>query len=498
MYISTRGSATNVSAAQAIKAGIAEDGGLYVPTEIPRMDLAGIQALVPLSYAERAAKILRLFLSDFTEEEILSCVESAYGETKFDTKKVAPIVSLSNGIEILELWHGPTCAFKDMALQLLPHLLKLSLNKTGEKDKIVILVATSGDTGKAALEGFKDVDGTEIMVFFPHDGVSNMQKLQMVTQEGKNVHVIAVNGNFDDAQTGVKNIFNDVVMKKVLSEYNCKLSSANSINWGRLVPQIVYYFSAYADLLAAGRISLGQSVNFAVPTGNFGNILAGFYALNIELPIQKLLCASNTNMVLHDFLATGVYDKNRDFFKTISPSMDILISSNLERLLYHLSEGDTKSIQSWMQDLNQAGRYQIPYELVAKLQEHFWGAWADDQMTLQAIGNAYREEKYLLDPHTAVAWQVVKWYREETKDTTPCIIVSTASPFKFAAPVLAGLGLQQKKHSDFALLQQLSETTGWKIPEPLKGLEGKEILHHNLCGSPIMMPAFVKNILGIE
>ncbi|MBQ7516727.1 MAG: threonine synthase, partial [Schwartzia sp.] len=381
-YVSTRGNDQNVTAAEAIVAGIAADGGLFVPTTIPKAEPDFIASLSDMPYTERAKAILRLFLEDYTGEELAACVENAYGGGKFDAKEVAPVRPVGD-MTLLELWHGPTSAFKDMALQLLPHLLTTAMKKTGAAGEVLILAATSGDTGKAAMAGFADVPRTKILVFYPDGGVSEMQRLQMVTQKGNNVAAVAVKGNFDDAQSGVKAIFGDTSLAEKLNASGVRLSSANSINWGRLAPQIAYYFSAYADLLRQGSIKNGDLVNFTVPTGNFGNILAGFYARQMGLPIGKLVCASNQNNVLTDFLRTGYYDRNREFYKTISPSMDILISSNLERLLYHLT-GDPSRVKGWMQALAAEGRYDCGVGILQRLQNFFWADWADDAKTKAA------------------------------------------------------------------------------------------------------------------
>lgn len=480
-YKSTRGSEHALSAAEAIIAGIAEDGGLFVPEEIPIVDLSFIESLLSLPYADRAKKILQLFLTDYTMEEIECCVETAYGEGKFDVEEVAPVQVLPDGTYLLELWHGPTSAFKDMALQLLPQLMATALKKTGEKAQVVILVATSGDTGKAALEGFKDVGQIRIMVFYPQGGVSEIQRMQMVSQAGKNVSVIAVKGNFDDAQTGVKNIFNDQDYNLRLSEKGIRLSSANSINWGRLVPQIVYYFSAYADLVKTNAVKLGDQINFSVPTGNFGNILAAYYAKEMGLPIQKLICASNANHVLTDFLQTGVYDKNRPFYKTISPSMDILISSNLERLLYHLSGCDQVKVRSWMRDLKETGRYQIDGDCLQKMKELFWADWSDDVRTAATIKEIYTIDHYVVDPHTAVAWQAARAYRDLNGDETTMAIVSTASPYKFNKSVLEALDGLDSFKDEFELLDALYERSRLPIPKGLANLKNAEVLHKQEC-----------------
>ncbi len=490
-YKSTRGAAANLSSAEAIIKGIASDGGLFVPDSVPAVDLDFITGLVPLSYEERAARVLGLFLTDYTADEIKGCVERAYGGGKFDTERRAPTRVLEAGnLAILELWHGPTSAFKDMALQLLPQLMSTALKKTGEKDDVLILVATSGDTGKAALEGFCDVPQTKIMVFYPQGGVSHIQQLQMLTQAGSNVNVTAVTGNFDDAQSGVKAIFGDADIAARLAEQGVKLSSANSINWGRLVPQIVYYFSSYADLLAAGSIEAGQKINFCVPTGNFGDILAGYYAMRMGLPVNKLICASNANNVLTDFLRTGVYDRNRAFHKTITPSMDILISSNLERLLYHVT-GDAARVAGWMQELAATGRYDVGADVLADIQKVFWADWVGDDDTRALIGRAFQNYHYVPDTHTAVAWEVAEHYRQATGDTaTPLVVVSTASPYKFGVSVLPALGESVEGLDDFAILDRLQVVSGTPAPEGLSSLRHKEIRHKDVV-APADMPQAV-------
>ena len=476
-YFSTRGAKERVSSAAAILKGLASDGGLFVPDSFPQMTLSEIEALVPLSYEERAVRILRFFLTDYTEEELRGCVERAYGRT-FDDVRRAPVRAVGD-LEVLELWHGPTSAFKDMALQLLPQLMSTARVKEGERDTILILVATSGDTGKAALEGFADAEGIRIMVFYPDGGVSPVQRLQMVTQAGENVAVVAVRGNFDDAQRGVKEIFGDAAMVQELAALHTKLSSANSINWGRLVPQIVYYFSAYADLLAEKKIATGDAVNFTVPTGNFGNILAGYYAKCMGLPVGKLVCASNANNVLTDFLQTGIYDRKRDFYQTMSPSMDILISSNLERLLYHLTE-DTAEVAAWMKQLTEVGKYDAS-RLLPALKENFWAAFADDAATEQEIRAVYERTHYTLDTHTAVAYRAAEAYRRETGDTRPMIVLSTASPYKFGASVLHALGEDTAGMDEFAQMERLHARSGMAVPPRLAALREAKILHDGIC-----------------
>ena len=476
-YFSTRGASERVSSAAAILKGIASDGGLFVPASFPQMTLAEIEALVPLSYEERAVRILRLFLTDYTEAELRGCVERAYGRT-FDDVRRAPVRTVGE-LEVLELWHGPTSAFKDMALQLLPQLMSTARVKEGERDTILILVATSGDTGKAALEGFADAAGIRIMVFYPDGGVSPVQRLQMVTQMGANVSVVAVRGNFDDAQRGVKEIFGDAAMAEELAALRTKLSSANSINWGRLVPQIVYYFSAYADLLGERSIAAGDAVNFTVPTGNFGNILAGYYAKRMGLPVGKLVCASNANNVLTDFLQTGIYDRKRDFYQTMSPSMDILVSSNLERLLYHLTE-DTAQVAAWMQELAGGGKYDAS-RLLHALRENFWAAFADDAATEEEIRAVYERTGYTLDTHTAVAYRAAEGYRRATGDVRPMVVLSTASPYKFGASVLHALGEDTAGLDEFAQMTLLKERSGMEIPARLAALREARVLHEGIC-----------------
>ena len=482
-YQSTRNKDVLVTSSVAIKTGLAGDGGLFVPVDIPKLTLDDIAQLAPLTYNERAEKILGYFLTDFTPEEIGLCVDRAYNKTKFETVEIAPLYKLNAGTYFLELWHGPTCAFKDMALQILPHFLIQSIRKTGETKEVVILVATSGDTGKAALEGFKDVDGTRIIVFYPESGVSEIQKLQMVTQEGNNVDVAAVIGNFDDAQNGVKTIFTDKEYAEFLERNSFMLSSANSINWGRLVPQIIYYFSSYASLLKNDEIKAGDKVNFVVPTGNFGNILAAYYAREMGLPVHKLICASNENNVLTDFINTGIYDKNREFKTTSSPSMDILISSNLERFLFHITGGDDARIRNWMNDLKTTGKYEVPEITKNKIKDVFWGGFCDDNETFEEIRNVNNEYGYVMDTHTAVAKNVYEKYIRETGDMTKTVIVSTASPFKFSDSVLSAiLGSSVSSEKDpFALLDELAERTGLMIPASLGELKNKAVIFTTKC-----------------
>lgn len=497
MYISTRGKNDNFFAAAAIKAGIAADGGLFVPTVVPKVTTEWLANLTNLDYKQRALQVLGLFLTDYSDAELNSCIEAAYTGDKFDDAAIAPLVSISDNTFMLELWHGPTSAFKDMALQILPQLLSKALSKTDEKGEIVILTATSGDTGKAALEGFKDVDQIKIIVFYPYEGVSPIQRMQMVTQAGSNVAVVAVRGNFDDAQNGVKSIFNNKEFNQELAEQGFQLSSANSINWGRLAPQIVYYFSAYADMVRSGRLESGQPVNFVVPTGNFGNILAGYFAKLMGLPIGRLICASNSNNVLTEFLQTGVYNRKRPFHKTASPSMDILISSNLERLLYYITEGDTSQVSSWMEELNHSGQYHVGEDYLAAIQQIFWADCVDDHETLQTIKAVYDQYKYLADPHTAVAWQVGERYRQQTGDETTQIIVSTASPFKFNESVLTAIQDSDciEGKNEFEMLQQLSEESGYAVPPALAALDNEPIRHEMVCDKEDMA-VVIKQILN--
>ncbi len=474
-YVSTRDSSINITAAGAIARGLSSDGGLYTPSNLPKISTNDISRLCTTDYAGRAKTIMKLFLDEFTEAELEAYAKAAYGPDNFDHPGVAPLFKLKDRLYFLELWHGPTSAFKDMALQILPHLLTASLRKTGETKKVRILVATSGDTGKAALEGFRDVGGTEILVFYPRDGVSEMQKLQMTTQEGKNVGVCAVEGNFDDAQSGVKEIFSDVSLKQKLEDQNVFLSSANSINWGRLLPQIVYYISAYCDLINSGGIIPGESINFCVPTGNFGNILAGYLALRMGLPIHKLICASNANNVLTDFFSTGIYDRNRALIASASPSMDILISSNLERLLYYMSDGDSRAVRFYMNSLAKDGRYRIDGELVARLSTVFAAGYCDDDETKQEINSVFRSHGYLIDTHTAVASKVLSQYRKDRGDNSPCVIVSTASPYKFSGSVLSALGEMKAALSGFEQMDWLYKITGAPIPEKLNEIRTKAV-----------------------
>lgn len=474
-YNSTRDNSCRVTAAQAISRGISSEGGLFVPEAFPQLSMDELQGLVGKSYNEKAKAVLSKFLTDFSAEELANCVDCAYTTEKFDSGNISEIAKVGEHAYLLELWHGPTCAFKDMALQLLPHLLTVSAEKTVPGKEIVVLVATSGDTGKAALEGFKDVSGTKMLVFYPVHGVSNMQKLQMTTQEGGNVAVCAIEGNFDDAQSGVKKIFTDPDVLKELEKNGQMFSSANSINWGRLVPQIVYYIAAYTSLVEQGEISLGEQVNVVVPTGNFGNILAAYYAKSMGLPVGKLICASNRNKVLTDFLRTGVYDKNREFHTTPSPSMDILISSNLERLLYDLCGKDDAQIREWFSALAKEGRYSVTPEVLSKLRAGFYGGYCTDEETLSTIGKVFREYGYLSDTHTAVGLKVYEDYVQVTGDTAKTIIASTASPYKFTGSVLKAITKDPIPEDDFAQVELLAKLSGTTPPASLLALKDKKV-----------------------
>ena len=486
-YISTRDNVIQYSAAQAITQGLAKDGGLLTPFFIPKLPSKALEDIKDMAYQQRAVYIMKQYLEEFSVKELTDFANAAYGPDKFDSPAVAPVRTVDEVTHCLELWHGPTCAFKDMALQMLPHLLSASLVKTEEEKTACILVATSGDTGKGALEGFKNVPRTKILVFYPKDGVSEVQELQMVTQEGGNVGVSAVVGNFDDAQTGVKKLFSDETVRQELARRGYFFSSANSINWGRVLPQIVYYISAYCDLLRDEQLQPGQGINVCVPTGNFGNILAAYYASEMGVPIQKLICASNRNDVLTDFIHTGEYDRNRTFYNTISPSMDILISSNLERLLFSLSQ-DTAQVRSCMEQLSAHGRYQVGAQVRERIQKRFKGYSCDDGETQRTIRRVYEEHSYLIDTHTAVAFSALEQYRSETGDDTPCLVVSTASPFKFCGSVLEALGETQIA-SGLDALDQLSQKTGQPIPAPLASLRNKRVRFSQVVEKDHMLDA---------
>lgn len=472
MFFSTRDPEKKLfKASEVIKNGLASDGGLYVPDSIPSVSAEDISNIAKMSYAQRAATILSMYLSDYTYDELLEDAQNAYCEASFPDG-AAPLKKINENTYSLELWRGPTAAFKDMALQIMPRLLSRALKKTGETNTALILVATSGDTGKAALEGHKDVDGVKIMVFYPVDGVSKVQKLQMVTQTGSNVNVCAIKGNFDDAQSGVKKIFSDADAKAKLLGNGYILSSANSINWGRLAPQIVYYFSAYCDLLNKGEIKLGDKINVCVPTGNFGNIFAAYLAKNMGLPIDKMICASNANNILTDFINTGIYDKNRSFHLTMSPSMDILISSNLERLLYFTA--GTEETSECMKQLNTVGKYEVSANTLQKIKENFIGYYADEEETARTLSKIYKDFGYLADTHTSVAFNCAEQYLKDTNDTTPMVVVSTASPYKFAADVYKSITKTQASDGT-AALNELSALTATDISYPLKDLDTRKI-----------------------
>ena len=496
IYHSTRNSALAVSSAEAIAQGISADGGLFVPAFIPELTAADFESLKGLSYAERAARLLQLYLTDFTPEELRECTEAAYASGSFETPDVQEISTLADGSMLLELWHGPTCAFKDMALQILPHFLTRAIKKTGTDKEVVILTATSGDTGKAALAGFQDVPGTKIMVFYPEDGVSSMQKRQMQTQEGANVRVCAVKGNFDDCQNGVKAIFTDPEMQKALAENGMQFSSANSINWGRLVPQIVYYVSAYVTMLEKGILKTGDRFALTVPTGNFGNILAAWYAKQMGVPIHRLVCASNINKVLTDFIGTGVYDRRREFHATVSPSMDILISSNLERLLYHMTGGNDTQIRTWFGALKTDGRYEIPTELCHRIQAEFSGSFWDDAATKAMIGTVFSENGYLSDTHTAVGICAARDYNAHAAEQLPMLIASTANPYKFGAAVLEAIG-GDTDADEYEVLARLEEKSGMKVPKALAELKTKLVRFSDSVAQD-EMPAYVREKLGVK
>lgn len=471
-YVSTRNKEIKVTSAQAIVSGLSQDGGLFVPEEFPKLGQKDFDALIEMSYPERAAKVLSMYLDDYTYEELLDYAEKAY--SRFYGDDPCPLVNIDSDLNVLELWHGPTCAFKDMALTMLPYLLSAARKKTGEDAKTLILVATSGDTGKAALEGFKDVDGTDIIVFYPSQGVSDMQKLQMMTQEGGNVYVCAIEGNFDDAQSAVKTIFNDKQMQEKLLENGYKLSSANSINWGRLAPQIAYYVSAYCDMMESGLIKYGDKVDFCVPSGNFGNILAAYYASLMGVGVNKLICASNVNNVLTDFFNTGVYDTHRKFRKTMSPSMDILISSNLERLLFEFCGRDDKLIKERMDALKKDGRYSVTAKELEKLGKVFAVGYASEEDTAAAIDGTLDVYDYLMDTHTAVAMSVYNEYYESAKGDAPAVIVSTANAYKFPCDVYKAVSGEYVGDAKKAA-KKLFAFTGEEAPEPLADLDKKKI-----------------------
>jgi threonine synthase len=493
MYSSTRNADVKLTASQAILKGLADDGGLFVPDSIPSLDVP-MEELAKMSYQETAYEVMKLFLSDFTEEELKSCIEKAY-DSKFDTEEIAPLVA-ADGAYYLELFHGSTIAFKDMALSILPHLLTTSARKNNVKNDIVILTATSGDTGKAALAGFADVKGTKIIVFYPKNGVSPIQEKQMVTQKGDNTFVVGIHGNFDQAQTGVKQMFNDKNLAKELDNAGFQFSSANSINIGRLVPQIVYYVYAYAKLYANGAIAKDETINVVVPTGNFGNILAAFYAKNMGVNIGKLICASNENKVLFDFFRTGAYDKNREFILTSSPSMDILISSNLERLIYRIAGNNADKNAALMKSLSGSGRYEITPEMQAQLSD-FYGNYTSEQETADVIHDLYEKTGYIIDTHTAVAAGVYKKYKKETGDTdTKTVIASTASPFKFSRSVMKAIDAKYDAMGDFELVDELSRIGNVAVPQAIEDIRSAAVLHDTVCEVE-EMPGVVKKFLGV-
>ena len=491
MYRSTRLDSKPITASQAILRGFPEDGGLYVPTAVPALE-TGLETLAAMDYKGVAYEVMRLLLTDYTEKELKACIDSAY-DSKFDTGEIVPLRK-SGDAWYLELFHGPTIAFKDMALSILPYLMTTAAAKNGSGKEIVILTATSGDTGKAALAGFAGVKGTKIMVFYPKHGVSSIQERQMVTTVGANTRVIGINGNFDDAQTSVKNLFTDQALVSEMAEHGMQFSSANSINIGRLTPQIVYYVFAYTRLLADGTIKAGDPVNFVVPTGNFGNILAAYYAKRMGLPIGKLICASNSNKVLFDFFETGEYDRNREFILTSSPSMDILISSNLERLIYHISGDDADRCAAFMKELKETGKYNITEEMRAQLSD-FVSGFADEEQTAAEIREVFENDGYVIDPHTAVASSVYRRYRRETGDSTPSVIDSTASPFKFEGSVMKALG-QDTSLPDLELADKLSEVAGVPVPKAVSDLRDAPVLHDIVCDRDDMKKE-VRRFLGL-
>ena len=492
LYGSTRGNGEKITASMAILKGLAEDGGLFVPDSIPALDVP-LKELLGKSYQEIAYQVMSRLLTDFTEEELRNCINKAY-DSKFDTPEIAPLVKKGNSY-YLELFHGSTIAFKDMALSILPHLLTTAAKKNGVTNEIVILTATSGDTGKAAMAGFADVPGTRIIVFYPKDGVSPVQEKQMLTQKGENTAVVGIYGNFDDAQTGVKNIFKDKEMKEKLAGAGFQFSSANSINIGRLVPQIAYYVYAYLRLMEAGEIQENEQINVVVPTGNFGNILAAYYAKEMGIPIARFICASNENKVLYDFFRTGCYDRNRDFRLTNSPSMDILISSNLERLIYKIAGNNAEKNRNFMEQLGAEGKYEITEEMKEKLRE-FYGNYANEEETAQTIRQVYEETGYVLDTHTAVGKAVYEKYKKETQDNTKTVIASTASPFKFTRSVMTAIDKKYEDMEDFQLVDELSELAKIPVPQAIEEIRTAEI-RHNTTAQVSQMAETVMEILGI-
>ena len=493
LYKSTRDAEKTVTASQAILKGLADDGGLFVPVSIPKLPVS-LGELKEMTYQEIAYTVMKEFLTDFTEEELKSCIAKAY-DSKFDTEEIAPLAKVEDAY-YLELFHGATIAFKDMALSILPHLLTTSAKKNQVKNEIVILTATSGDTGKAALAGFADVEGTKIIVFYPKNGVSRVQELQMVTQKGDNTSVVAIHGNFDNAQSGVKAMFENKELEKELNEAGYQFSSANSINIGRLVPQVVYYVYAYAKLLQNEEIAEDEEINVVVPTGNFGNILAAYYAKNMGIPIAKLICASNENKVFYDFFQTGTYDRNREFVLTTSPSMDILISSNLERLIYKISGEDARKDTDLMTELKTKGSYAITGEMKANLAD-FAAGYATEEQVAKTIHDIYEDTGYVMDTHTAVAATVYKAYKEDSKDDRKTVIASTASPYKFAGSVMSAIDPKYKGQDDFKLIEELQKVSGTELPNAIKEIMNAEIRHNTECDVD-QMEQTVKNILGVK
>ena len=492
LYKSTRNSDKTVTASQAILKGLADDGGLFVPVSVPKLDVT-MDELKIMSYQETAYAVMKQFFTDFTEEELRHCINSAY-DSKFDTEVIAPLVKVGDTYH-LELFHGATIAFKDMALSILPHLMITSARKNQVKNDIVILTATSGDTGKAALAGFADVPGTKIIVFYPKGGVSRVQELQMVTQKGENTSVVAIHGNFDNAQSGVKAIFEDKELAAELDAKGYQFSSANSINIGRLVPQVAYYVYAYTKLLANGEIEDGEKINVVVPTGNFGNILAAYYAKNLGVPIAKLICASNDNKVLYDFFQTGTYDKNREFVLTTSPSMDILISSNLERLIYLICGEDSEKTKELMEELKTTGKYTITPEMKEKLAD-FAAGYSTEEETAESIHDTYQKTGYVMDTHTAVAAHVCGQYRAKSGDQTKCVIASTASPYKFVKSVMSAIDAENANADEFNLLPKLQEVSGVPMPQAIKDILDAKVLHDLECDADKMKET-VKGILNV-
>lgn len=487
-YRSTRSKNETVKASQAILKGLADDGGLFVPEAVPTLDKT-LEELSNMTYQETAYEVMKLFLTDFTEEELKDCINKAY-DSKFDTEVIAPLVE-ADGAYYLELFHGATIAFKDMALSILPHLLITSAKKNHVKNEIVILTATSGDTGKAALAGFADVEGTRIIVFYPKNGVSPIQEKQMVTQKGDNTFVVGITGNFDDAQTGVKMLFGDKELAAQMDAAGFQFSSANSINIGRLVPQIVYYVYSYAQLLKEGKVEKGEKINVVVPTGNFGNILAAYFAKNMGIPIAKLICASNENKVLYDFFETGIYDRNREFVLTTSPSMDILISSNLERLIYLTAGCDAEKNAAFMKSLSRDGKYEITADMKANM-EDFYGNYASEQETADTIKKLYEKTGYVIDTHTAVAATVLQKYQEATKDDAKVVVASTASPFKFTRSVMNAIDTKYDSMTDFELVDELSKLANVDVPKAIDEIRTAPVLHDTVCDKEDMKSVVMK------